>query len=369
MDIRDNELAQKIVNYSCDVKKGEKVLIECCGTSEYFIACLIKEIYKAGGMPFVKSYNKRIKKEILRGADKKFLEEWASWDEKFMDDMDAVILVSGDDNIFEYSDIPGEKMDLYSSIYVKRVHLDVRVKKKWVLLRYPTPSFAQSSKMSTEDFNDFYYKVCNLDYAHMCKCMDPLKALMEKTDQVKIVARNTNLTFSIKNIPAVKCCGECNIPDGELYTAPVKDSINGYITFNIPTIYNGVEHRDIRLTFKNGKIVEASSNNSDKLLDVLNTDEGSRYIGEFSFGLNPYINKPILDILFDEKMGESIHMAVGGCYDDAYNGNKSAIHWDLIQSHTEEYGGGEIYFDGVLIRKNGRFIPNELVALNKENLI
>ena len=369
MDYRDKELAKKIVNYSCSVQKGEKVLIECSETSDYFQKCLIEEIYAVGGMPFVRPFDKKVKKAIIMGSNEKFMKAWAEWDEKFMDDMDAVILIFGDNNIFEYSDIPREKMEIYENIYVKRVHLDVRVKKKWVLLRYPTPSFAQNSKMSTEKFTDYFYKVCNLDYAHMCKCMDPLKNLMEKTDQVKIIAKDTKLTFSIKGIPAVKCCGECNIPDGELYTAPVKDSINGYITFNIPTIYNGIEHRDIKLTFKNGKIVEASSNNSDKLLEVLETDEGSRYIGEFSFGLNPYINTPILDILFDEKMCDSIHMAVGGCYDDAYNGNKSAVHWDLIQSHNPEFGGGEIYFDDVLIRKNGRFIPNELVALNKENLV
>lgn len=363
----DRILAEKLVNYSCSVKPGENVLIEYSDCSEYFIKCIVQEVFKAKAHPFLKNVNRILKKEILKNGDEELFKLMESFDMEVMKKMDAVILVCGEENVFEYSSVPQNNMKLYRKIY--HDHTELRVSKKWVLLKYPTYGFAQSSNMGTEEFTDYFFKVCNLDYAKMGKAMDNLSELMSKTDKVRIVAKDTDLTFSIKGIPNIKCCGECNIPDGELYTAPVKESINGKITFNIPVTYNGVRHDNICLHFENGKIVEATSSNTQNLIEILDTDEGARYMGEFSFGLNPYIKSPILDILFDEKMCNSIHMAVGCSYDDAYNGNKSAVHWDLIQSHLEEFGGGEIYFDGVLIRKNGLFLPDNLVALNPENLV
>ena len=215
----------------------------------------------------------------------------------------------------------------------------------------------------------FYFNVCNLDYGKMDKAMDPLKALMERTDKVRIVAKDTDLTFSIKGIPAVKCAGNMNIPDGEIYTAPVRDSINGRITYNIPSIENGYKYENVSLLFKNGKIIEATANNTEGVNAIFDTDEGARYVGEFAIGVNPYVTKGMGDILFDEKISGSIHFTPGNCYEDAPNGNKSAIHWDLVLVQTPEYGGGEIWFDDVLIRKDGRFVLPELECLNPENLI
>ena len=191
---------------------------------------------------------------------------------------------------------------------------------------------------------------------------------MEKTDKVRLVAKGTDLTFSIKGIPAVKCAGHMNIPDGEVYTAPVKDSVNGVITFNAPTLENGIKHENVRLVFKNGRIVEATSSDTKALNDVLDTDEGARYVGEFAIGVNPYVTSPMLDILFDEKISGSIHFTPGCCYDDAYNGNKSSVHWDMVLIQTPEWGGGEIYFDDMLIRKDGLFVTESLRCLNPENL-
>lgn len=363
----DRILAEKLVNYSCRVKPGENVYIEYSDCSDYFIQCLVQEVFKAKAYPFVKHVDRILKKEILSCGDEKLFKTMEEFDIKLMEKMDAVILVAGEKNVFEYSTVPVNNMKLFRKIYHN--HTELRVSKKWVLLKYPTPAFAQASGMSTEAFSRHFFNVCNLDYGKMCRAMDNLSGLMSNTDKVRIVAKDTDLEFSIKNIPNIKCCGECNIPDGELYTAPVKDSINGKITFNIPVTYNGNIFDNICLNFENGKIVNATSSNTEGLNEILDTDEGSRYMGEFSFGVNPYIDKPILDILFDEKMCYSIHMAVGCSYDDAFNGNKSAVHWDLIQSHNEKFGGGEIYFDGKLIRKNGLFIPANLVALNPENLI
>ena len=227
---------------------------------------------------------------------------------------------------------------------------------------------AQSAKMSLEAFEDYFYNVCNLDYGKMNDAMDSLKELMERTDKVRLTAKDTDITFSIKDIPAVKCAGECNIPDGEVYTAPVRNSINGKITYNTPSEYNGFTFENVSLTFKDGKIVECTANDTERVTKIFDTDEGARYVGEFAIGVNPYVTKPMNNILFDEKIMGSIHFTPGECYDDAPNGNSSAIHWDLVLIQTPEYGGGEIYFDDVLIRKDGRFILPELLCLNPENL-
>jgi aminopeptidase len=239
---------------------------------------------------------------------------------------------------------------------------------KWCVMRYPNESFAQLAGMSTDDFEDFYFNVCNLDYSKMSKAMDNLIELMEKTDKVRIVGPGTDLTFSIKGIPAIKCDGKMNIPDGEVFTAPVRDSVNGVITFNTPAVSEGFTYEDIRFEFKDGKIIGATSNDTDRINKKLNTDEGARYIGEFAIGVNPYILKPMKDTLFDEKIMGSIHLTPGRCYDEASNGNKSAIHWDLVLIQTKEYGGGEIYFDDVLVRKDGLFVVEPLLCLNPENL-
>ena len=198
--------------------------------------------------------------------------------------------------------------------------------------------------------------------------MAPLKALMERTDRVHILGPGTDLTFSIKGMPAVKCCGERNIPDGEVYTAPVKDSMNGIISYNTPSEEQGFTFENIVFEVKDGKIVKASANNDERINKLLDTDEGSRYFGEFALGVNPYILHPMKDTLFDEKIAGSFHLTPGASYEDAFNGNKSAVHWDLVMIQRPEYGGGEIYFDDVLIRKDGRFVIPQLECLNPENL-
>ena len=202
----------------------------------------------------------------------------------------------------------------------------------------------------------------------MDRAMDPLKELMERTDKVHIVAPGTDLRFSIKDIPTVKCAGQMNIPDGEVYTAPVKNSVNGVLSYNTPTIYDGTTFENIRLEFKNGKIIKATGSDTEKLNHILDSDEGARYIGEFALGLNPFILKPMKDILFDEKIMGSFHFTPGNSYDEAPNGNSSQVHWDMVCIQTSECGGGEIWFDDTLIRKDGMFIPEELQPLNPENL-
>ncbi len=363
------KLAHNLVNYSCSLKKGEKVLIDAIGVPNDLPIAIVEEAYKVGAYPFVNVIDNSIQRAIYSGLNEEQTKLWADIDSVRMKNMDAYIGIRGGDNSFELSDVDGDKMAIYQNFYSLPVHHNIRVKQtKWVVLRYPTPSMSQQAQMSTEAFSRYYFDVCNLDYSKMDKAMDALKTLMDKTDKVRIVAPETDLTFSIKGINAVKCAGKLNIPDGEVYTAPVKNSVNGTIKYNAPSIEQGLKFENVKLTFKDGKIVEATGNYTEKLNEIFNTDEGAKYVGEFAIGVNPYVTKPIGDILFDEKISGSIHFTPGCCYDDAFNGNISSIHWDLVLIQLENFGGGEIYFDDVLIRKNGIFVLDELKPLNPENL-
>lgn len=368
-DQRINLLAHNLVNYSCALKKGEKVLIEVKGIDYMLANALVREVYAAGGLPFVEIFDNRITRELLLGETEELARLKARYDAFRMSEMDAYIGVRGGENCNEFSDVPEANMKAESEFYSRPVHHDLRVKNtKWVILRYPNQGMAQQAGMSTDAFEDFYFNVCNLDYSKMDKAMNALKKRLDNADKVRITAKGTDLSFSIKGIGSKKCSGERNIPDGEIYTAPVKDSVNGVITYNAPSIQQGVKHENVSLTFKNGKIICATGSHTDKLNAVLDTDEGARYVGEFALGVNPYITKPMGDILFDEKISGSIHFTPGSCYDDCYNGNVSAVHWDLVLIQTKEYGGGEIYLDGELIRKDGIFVTEDLKCLNPENL-
>lgn len=370
MDERIKKLAYNLVNYSCCLEKGEKVLISCNGIHPTpLVKQIIKEVYNVGAIPFLQVMTNSLERELLLGATKEQQELMAEVDGRLMEQMDAFIGVRGEDNLREQADVPNERLDLQNRFYTHPVHHGIRVPHtKWVVLRYPTNAMAQSAQTSLEDFEDFYFDVCNLDYGKMGAAMNSLVTLMNKTDKVRLVAKDTDLTFSIKDIPAVKCAGRCNIPDGEVYTAPVKNSVNGTITYNTPSEYNSFTFENVKLTFKDGKIVEVDGNDKERLEKIFNTDEGARYVGEFAIGVNPFITKPMNNILFDEKISGSIHFTPGNCYEDASNGNQSAIHWDLVLIMTPEFGGGEIWFDDTLIRKDGIFVLPELEVLNPDQL-
>ncbi|MBM3708085.1 MAG: aminopeptidase [Actinobacteria bacterium] len=369
MDPGIKKLAGILVNYSCRVQKDEKVLIECFGSSPFLLLkAIIKEVYRAGGIPFVTLKDNTIIREILKECSQEQLKYMAKIDLAEMKGMQAYIGIRAHDNINELADLPAENMAFYMKHYSEAV-TDWRVNHtKWVVLRYPNNSMAQLANTSFEAFETFYFNVCNLDYSKMSKAMDSLVELMDKTDIVNIKGPGTDLTFSIKDIPAVKCAGEQNIPDGEVFTAPVKNSVNGFISFNIPQVYQGVTYGNIRLELKNGRIIKAESDQAERLNKVFDTDRGARYIGEFAIGLNPHILKPMKDALFDEKIMGSFHFTPGKCYREADNKNRSALHWDLIAIQTPEYGGGEIYFNGALIRKDGKFVLESLKCLNPEKL-
>ncbi len=369
-DERIKILAKNLVNYSCNLQKGEKILIEAKGIDYMLVNEIIKEVYKVGGFPFVEMSDNRVSRELLLGETEELAKLRAKYDAFRMNEMDAYIGIRGGENALELSDVPDSINAIHSKYYLTPVHHKIRVAKtKWVILRYPNEGMACQANMSTDAFEEYFFNVCNLDYSKMDKAMDALKYRLDKADKVHIIAKDTDLTFSIKGIGSKKCSGNCNIPDGEIYSAPVKNSVNGVITYNTPSIEDGIKFENVSLTFKDGKIIKATGNYPEKINAIFDTDEGARYVGEFSFGLNPYITKPMGDILFDEKISGSIHFTPGCCYEDCNNGNQSSIHWDLVQIQTKEYGGGEIYIDGELIRKDGRFVPEDLLCLNPENLI
>lgn len=368
-DPRIRKLAEGLVHFSCSVQPGENVLIESIGGSDDLARALIKEVYQAGGVPYLWLGDKSLDRELLLHSTPEQLTRRANVDASLMSQMQAYIGMRGGANASELSDVPSERMNDYMKYYWTPVHGQIRVPKtKWVILRYPSPSMAQLADMSTEAFEDFYFNVCTLDYGKMDRAMDSLKALLERTDKVRLTAKDTDLTFSIKGLPAIKCAGRVNIPDGEVFTAPVRDSVNGVITYNTPSLEGGFTYTDIQFTFEHGKIVKATANDTERINKQLDIDEGARYVGEFAIGVNPYITFPMKDTLFDEKIAGSIHFTPGACYDDCDNGNKSSQHWDIVLIQTPEYGGGEIWFDDVLVRKDGRFVLPELLCLNPENL-
>ncbi len=368
-DPRYEKLADVLVNHSTKIQPGENALIEAVDIPEEMVIALIRKVREAGGKPFVTLKQNRVQRELIRETDEKTMQQIAEVEAFRMDKVQAYFGLRGSKNISEMSDIPSDKMGLYEEHWLKPVHFKIRVPKtKWCVLRWPTPSMAQQARKSTEEFENFYFNVCTMDYEKMGRASQLLKSLMHKTDRVHIKGPGTDLQFSIKDIPVLASSGSHNIPDGEVFTAPVRNSINGTICYTADTIYQGTVFSDINLSFKEGKVVKATSSNTDKLNTILDTDDGARYVGEFAIGFNPYITDPMLDILFDEKIAGSFHFTPGQAYEDADNGNRSNIHWDMVCIQTPEYGGGKIWFDDVLIRKDGKFVVKELEGLNPENL-
>ncbi|UFJ40235.1 aminopeptidase [Brevibacillus humidisoli] len=367
VDPRMSKLAEILLDHSVRIQEREHLMIELRGGGVELAKELIKQAYARGAYPHVRIINPEIQRELLMGTTEERAETIKQWEEPIVRGTDAFIVINGMNNDSEMADVPVERRRMQQNV-MKPVNDLLTNHRRWVLLNYPGPAKAQSANMSTEAFEDFYFDVCTLDYKKMKEAFSPLKELMDQTDQVRIVGPGTELTFSIKGIPNIICAGEYNVPDGEIFTAPVRDSVNGTISFRTTTQYMNTRFDHIRLRFENGKIVEASANNTSRLNEILDLDEGARYIGEFAIGVNPYILHPMNDILFDEKIAGSFHFTPGQAYLEADNGNRSVVHWDMVNIQRPEYGGGEIWFDDVLIRKDGLFVHEALLGLNPENL-
>jgi len=366
-DPRYTKLSQLLVQYSTGLKKGDRALVDASDIPDEFTVELVRAIRAAGATPLVEVRHSRVTRELVRDTGQAHASLVRDVEMFRMKKVQAYFAIRGSRNANENSDVASDKMSLYSKIL--RPVQNYRVNKtRWVVLRWPTPSMAQGAGMSTEAFENLYFDVCTMNYPKMARAMIPLEKRMRKADRVQLKGPGTDLRFSIKNIGAKMCKGDRNIPDGEVFSCPVKDSVDGTIQFNTPTLYSGTKFENVRLEFRGGKVVDASSNNTKRLNEILDTDAGARYVGEFSLGFNPYILNPMCDILFDEKIAGSLHFTPGQAYEDCDNGNRSAVHWDMVLIQRPEWGGGEVWFDNELIRKDGRFMPKDLQPLNPENL-
>ena len=367
-DPRCDRLADVLTRHSTKLQPGENVLIDIFDAPEAIAIALIQAVRRRGAVPFVQMHNARVSRELALAAEESQLATTRAVELARMKKMQAYIAVRGSHNITEMSDVPDAKMKLIAG--AMRPVMDWRINKtKWVVLRWPTAAMAQQAQMSTPAFEDFFFKVCTLDYARMAPGMAALQQLMNRTDRVHIQGPGTDLHFSIKGIGSVTCGGDRNIPDGEVFSCPVKKSVEGHVTFNVPSIYQGIAFDNVRLEFHQGRITHATANNTAALNRILDSDEGARFIGEFSLGFNPHILHPMRDILFDEKISGSFHFTPGQAYKTAGNGNTSRIHWDMVCIQRPDYGGGEVWFDGKLVRQDGLFLPAALKKLNPEHLL
>ncbi|MEM9187479.1 MAG: aminopeptidase [Planctomycetota bacterium] len=358
-------MATILLDHSCRVQPGNHLLIEAIDLPEPNLVCaLVEGAAERGALPVVETRNQAVQRSLLRHATEASMKLVGEIERARMEQMQAYIGIRGSANGNQLADVPHERMDLYQEHVQRRVN-DYRVPKtRWCVLRYPNDAFAQEASMSTRAFEDYYFDVCTADYAAMAEAHKPLVARMQAAEQVKIVGPGTELEFSIKGIPVIPCAGEHNIPDGEVFTCPHRESVNGVIQYNTASRYQGTVFSDIRFEFKEGKIVDATASDTERINAVLDSDEGARYIGEWSIGVNNRVKHPMLDTLFDEKIGGSMHLTPGQAYSEADNGNRSRVHWDLVLIQREDYGGGELYFDGELVRKDGRFLPDDLQELN-----
>ncbi|MCC7231267.1 MAG: aminopeptidase [Fimbriimonadaceae bacterium] len=371
LDPRVTKLAQLLCRHSLRLTPDDKVLIHAFDLPDDCVAEVVRVVMSTGAQAVVRLESGLVRRQIMHGLTTENVRTIANIEKYEMEQMTAYIALRGTANPLENAEAPSENLRLWSREYTTPVVFGVRVPKtKWVALRWPNPAMAMAAGMSTPAFEDFYFRVCTLDYAKMAAAAKPLAELMMKTDLVRVTAPGTDFTLSIKDIGAVPCTGEANIPDGECFSAPVKESVNGTVQFNTASLYEGKEFNNIRYVIKNGQIVEASAGgNTEKLNEILDTDAGARYFGEFAIGFNPYVLHPMKDTLFDEKIAGSLHFTPGNSYDPpGGNGNVSSIHWDTVLIQRPEYGGGEIWFDGTLVRKDGLFVLPELLALNPENL-
>jgi aminopeptidase len=367
MDPRIQKIAATVLHHSLKAKPGEKVMIYAEDDGDQLVEAIVDEAYASGIVPFVSLEQTAIRRAILKGATAEQLELMAKPDVTLMQEMDCHIAISAPHNSSEFSLLSQEQLALYTK-HCKSQISRARSRLRWVSLTYPNHGMAQNAGMSLREFSDYYFDLMTMDYEKLEQAALPMALRMRAADKVRIVAPGTDLTVSLKGFTALVAAGEHNLPDGEIASTPERHSVNGTIAFNIPSMHNGFLFKDVCLTFKDGKLVDAKANDTERFLKEVSLDEGCRYIGEFSMGTNPYVTRPVHDTLFDEKMGGSMHMALGACYNfpGRDNGNVSSIHWDLIQSHRPEHGGGEVWLDGELVRKDGIYLPEDLRVLNPD---
>jgi len=352
VDQRIAKTAQILVEHSARVKKGE--VVEIAGGPE--TAPLIQEIYrlciKKGAFPRVEVGIPKLAYYYYHYASHEQLTNFPKIAHYIAHNTDAYIGLGGTTNTRELSTIPPKKLVLRRKV-TERIN-KIYLKKKWVIFEYPTPALAQEADMSLEEFEDFVYGAVIQDWKKEEKRQTKLKKILDRGRRVRIVGKNTDIQFSIAGRQAIKSYGLYNMPSGEVFIAPVETTTEGHIEYSFPAIYSGKEVDGITLEFKKGKVVHFSAKKNVSLLkEMLAIDRGASYLGEFGIGTNYRIKNFVKQILFDEKIGGTIHLALGMAYEMGGGRNKSALHWDMIKDLRK---GGEVYVDGKIIQKNGKFV-------------
>lgn len=360
-------LARTVIRHSLQVTPGQRVLIDVVGQADELVEALLEEANQAGAEAYLQQVPISQLKQLIVNGSKEQMSRWAETCSASMRGMDAYIGIRSEENVYELQDLPNPQFEHYVKHYAQPKQMAMAQLPRWVLLRNPTSALAQQARMSDTAFWDIYDRACNLDYRAWASCVQPLAELLEQTEQVRIVGPGeTDLHFSIKGMPAVVCDGRYNLPDGEIFTAPLVESVEGSITFNVPTAYMGHTYDEVYMEFRRGRVVRVSGPQQEQLERLLRQDNGAACVGEFGIGLNPHLTRPMNNLLFDEKMQGSVHLALGQAYPMADNGNQSSLHLDFVLCQTEAFGGGELYFDGKLVRRNGRLIVPELAGMEEQ---
>ena len=354
--------ARQIVEKSCQVKQGELVMISLLGLGGLELVDAIQdELSRIGADCILYTRDTKMFKKWIINASEKAMELEAQSQTELVRKADVYIGLNAQENAMELGDIPREKM--FAFVRSQKELVAERTRRRNLACMVPTPAMAQVNQMSTDAFSRYFFGAVTYDFDRQRQGLAALQRRMEQAEAVRITAPDTDLTMKLGKIPVIVCDGKANLPDGEVFTAPVVDSVQGTIRFNAPSTYRGRRFENVCLTFRDGKVVEASANDP-MIHQILDTDPGCRFLGEFAVGTNPMVTQPMANVLFDEKLCGSIHLALGDSYPFADNGNKAGIHWDLVLMMQPERGGGQLYFDGELIMDNGRFLPPDLQELN-----
>jgi len=352
IDHRIGRFADMLLEHSLNIQEGDNVVIR----SGYLAKPLIEEFYKKaidkGANVFVHTLSDSRRKYFMENAGKKQLENMNSIYESIYDKADAVLVIEAPENTKHLMNVPPRKNMEYNKALapvLKKI-----MSKRWVLTNYPVEAFAQDACMSLEEYEDFLFDAVLVDYKKMDRDMDKIIGIFDEANIIRIVGRETDITFSIQGRKGTKCSGRNNVPDGEIFYSPVTNSANGYVFFEFPAIRYGNQVDNVRLEFRDGKIINARADNNEQFLNqMLDTDEGARYLGEFGIGLNYGIKRFIKNILFDEKIGGTIHLAAGNSYEGSGGDNCSVLHWDMIKELRDS---GEIYADNRRVMKNGVYL-------------
>jgi aminopeptidase len=353
-DPRWNNLADVLINYSTVTKPGEKVLITMMEIDTLPLARAVHaEVVKAGGLPQVEFQSAYLERDLMLYGNQEQLDWVPELNAYGMEWADVYIGLRGARNPHEFTGIAPQKITAHKRAMGKVSAMRNELT-RWVLVRVPNESFAQQAETSLEEMMDFFFNATLRDWAEESKRYHELMEVFQAAEEVRIVGRETDLRFSTKDRIYEAADGHLNMPDGEIFTAPVDDSAEGHIYFEFPGVYVGQQIEGIRLELSGGEVVKASAESNEELLhELLRMDEGAKRLGEFGVGTNFGITRFSYDILYDEKIGGTIHLALGRAYAENKGINQSALHWDIVKDLREE---GEIYLDGKSVFEKGQFL-------------